>query len=79
MKRRIRLFSLLMALICALTVLPVMTVTASADATGITEIPAGATTVKIDGADYTVIRTVDEMNAMTSLEGNVILAKKKAK
>ena len=74
MKRRIRLFSLLMALICALTVLPVMTVTAAADATGITEIPAGATTVKIDGADYTVIRTVDEMNAMTSLEGNVILA-----
>ena len=48
MKRNVRLFSMLLALICVVSMIPVMTVSAAP-----TEIPENATTVEIDGVTYT--------------------------
>ena len=71
MKRNVRIFSMLLALICVMATIPVMTVSASsADLSAYAD---GATYTAPDDTVYTVVKSLDELNKHTTMSGNLIL------
>ena len=63
MKRNVRLFSMILALICAISMFPAMRATAAPAPHEQIDLPDNMETIMIEGEEYRIIRTAEEMNA----------------
>ena len=75
MKRNVRLFSMILALLCVVSMIPVMTV--SAETTNVSDIADRADYEATDGTTYKVVRDVDDLHSFldsnNALTANIIL------
>ncbi|MBE6633070.1 MAG: hypothetical protein E7620_01865 [Ruminococcaceae bacterium] len=74
MKRNVRLFSVILALICAISMFPAMRATAAPAPHEQIDLPDNMETIMIEGEEYRIIRTAEEMNNYAEARVNVILA-----
>ena len=79
MKRSIRIFSMILALLCVMSMIPIMTVSAAETdgARGLIDLSAyedGATYTAADGVTtYTVVKSLAKLQANATMSTNVIL------
>ena len=81
MKRNVRLFSMLLAILCMVSMIPMTTVSAESNSTakkiGLVDLAGyndGATyTDPVSNVSYTVVKTYDTLKSLKSMTGNIIL------